>query len=230
VNAIGNTVDTTPTITWQAVDGASRYEIFIALAATPNTALIRQDGLGSTSYTVTTPLAKAAYRVWVRAFNSETGTFGLWSVGTDFTIVDAEDIAVPTESRWILTALPASLNSLQEASTDAAVSMLPARVAGTDSWNVEAAESTVTPVAAVAPAAEMPVETVPVVPAASTDDVLSTWHDQAWWDNGVAADPAVVAPQSAPSRRPVTATILGALLSLTPQALRRRKGEREQGR
>jgi hypothetical protein len=49
VNAIGSTTDTTPTISWRPVDGASGYQIFIALDSNPTVPVVQQLGIGSLS-------------------------------------------------------------------------------------------------------------------------------------------------------------------------------------
>ncbi|MCA9084615.1 MAG: pre-peptidase C-terminal domain-containing protein [Planctomycetaceae bacterium] len=78
VDAIGQTADTTPLITWKPVEGASSYQVYVALSATPGTPVINQQGVTTTSYQTTTALASGSYKVWVRAF-SATGTASPWS-------------------------------------------------------------------------------------------------------------------------------------------------------
>ena len=57
-----------------------------------------------------------------------------------------------------------------------------------------------------------------------TDEVLSQWDEQKWWDAVPA--PVVAADVVAAEPQPVTSAssgILGALLALAPRSLRRRK-------
>ena len=85
VNAIPPSSNRTPTISWQAVQGAGKYDVFIAIG-TSTTALIRQNGVTGTSYTVPTPLAPGAYRVWVRAISSDGTKTSSWSNPVDWII------------------------------------------------------------------------------------------------------------------------------------------------
>ena len=67
--------------------------------------------------------------------------------------------------------------------------------------------------------AEVTAENVP-----QTDEILSQWGEQKWWDAVPAA--AVVTEVTVAEPQPVTSAssgILGALLALAPRSLRRRK-------
>lgn len=229
VNAIGSTTSTTPTISWRAVDGASGYQIFIALDSNPTVAVVQQTGIGSLSYTPTVALAKGRYRVWVRAVNASNGQLSGPAL-TDapsiiFTITDASEVQSQTlPGQYTMTLFPVNVEDVVSEST---ISMLPAFVSGSQQPVVVVSEQTVdssVQLKSSTPAETLsPVEIAPeVVP--QTDEILSQWDEQKWWD---AVPTAVVAAEAAaPETPPVTSAssgILGALLALTPRSLRRRR-------
>lgn len=229
VNAIGSTTDTTPTISWRSVDGASGYQIFFALDSAPTVPVLQQVGIGSLSYTPTVALAKGKYRVWVRAVNASNGQLSGPAL-TDapsiiFTIVDAsESQSQKMPGQYTMVSFPVNIDDVVSEST---ISMLPAFVSGSRSPVVVVSEQSVDSsvhLKASGPAqAENALEVAPEsVP--QTDEVLSQWDEQKWWD----AVPAPVAVDDVASTEtaPVTSAssgILGALLALAPRSLRRRK-------
>ena len=80
-----STTDTTPTLRWNAVTGASSYEIQIADNAA-NLAGSSAVNVPGTSYTPTTALTNLLTHHWrVRAMDSE-GQFGAWSGASSFSI------------------------------------------------------------------------------------------------------------------------------------------------
>ncbi|MFN8709306.1 MAG: ELWxxDGT repeat protein [Planctomyces sp.] len=82
----GRTSDTTPTFTWQNVQGVLRYDLSVDRVG-GQSQIIRQQSLTSATYTPATPLAKGTYRVWIRAI-STTGRISVWSTPVDITIAD----------------------------------------------------------------------------------------------------------------------------------------------
>ena len=108
--------------------------------------------------------------------------------------------------------------------TESAVSMLPAVVSGSkyiadfvpDEAPVQPLVAPVAPVADAA-AADMLNETAP-----QTDEVLSQWDEQTWWD---AAVPTQTVPDviATPDRQSASIGLLGAILALAPRSLRRRR-------
>ncbi len=84
----GTTNNSTPNISWQAVDGAVRYELWVTNMSSM-VRVIYDTNLTVLNFTPSTPLVNAAYRVWVRAVSS-TGEFSAWSVAADFTIADSK--------------------------------------------------------------------------------------------------------------------------------------------
>ncbi len=242
VNAIGTTTNTTPTFRWGAVDGASGYEILIqkAVLAPGEGPIVRQNNLGTTSFTLPSALGKGTYRVWVRAINAATGTFSLWSEGasTTFTIADASEAAQSTQmSDFVLTTMP--LSSL-ESSSESAISMLPAVISGSE---YQAVVSDAFQPSEMKPVVQLlqPIEPEKIVDADATqdaDEILSNWDQQLWWDESETEMPAV-APEAPVASAQTTTTastsdtragavgFFGALLALAPKSLRRRREKEE---
>ena len=80
----GTVNSSTPTINWQAVDGAVRYELWVTNMSSM-VRVIYDTNLTVNSFTPSSALANGDYRVWVRAVSS-TGEFSLWSLAVNFTI------------------------------------------------------------------------------------------------------------------------------------------------
>ncbi len=209
-----------PLIQWGTVDGASSYEIFIANTLDLSRAIIREAGLASTTYQPDFALGQGTFRVWIRAFRADTGAAGLyWSKSVDFTIVSAEELLQDTGSGEIV--LAGAVNELLEGSTTITVGML----AGKDA-TVQRSADPADPVAAAADrtASEMATEAVEL-----TEEVLSEWQNEAWWEESVAAAPAAVSTASLPvserstsGRGALIASVLGSVLGLV--SARRRDG------
>ncbi|MFO0976766.1 MAG: carboxypeptidase regulatory-like domain-containing protein [Planctomycetaceae bacterium] len=83
----GSTSDTTPTFTWQPVQGAVRYYLWVDKVGSTSQQ-IRESQLTQTEFTPATPLPAGTYRAWIRAI-SLTGESSPWSVVREFSIVDA---------------------------------------------------------------------------------------------------------------------------------------------
>lgn len=73
INAELRTDDRTPLIEWNAVEGASEYEIFVANRGSSE-AVFRMRGLSGTSIQITQPLDFGEYTVWVRARGADAAT------------------------------------------------------------------------------------------------------------------------------------------------------------
>ena len=103
-NVVGDTTDDTPLLTWSAVTGAVRYEIFLASSAAPSTPLVRVSDLTAPRFQVTTALPAGGYIAWVRAINA-TGKRSPWSLTSEgrFTVNAA--------SRPVINAIPTSNDS-----------------------------------------------------------------------------------------------------------------------
>ena len=79
----GTVNDSLPTITWEAVEGAGSYEIY--LFNDDGLGLIhRGNGITGTSYS-SFPLADGNYRVWIKSYKAN-GDSGLWSRSLSFAV------------------------------------------------------------------------------------------------------------------------------------------------
>jgi len=237
VNAIGTTTDRTPTISWRPVDGASGYNIFIALDSSPDVAVAQQSGIGSTSYTAPFVLAKGTYRVWIQAVNGANGQLSGPALSGDpsivFTIADASDVQKNDRTQnYTVTSVPMDLFGMVSEST---ISMLPSVIFGSPHVEMVIADQAVDAelqissegVVETAEAnAEAVTETIP-----QTDEILARWDEQKWWDAVPAAlAPVVTAPavspvkvEEKPEELSASAGLLGAIMALAPWALRRRR-------
>jgi hypothetical protein len=229
VNAVGTTTDTTPTFSWKAVDGASSYEIFITTAAAPSTALLRQAGLGSTSFTMPSALSKGNYRVWVRAINATTGVASQWSDGasTFFTIASAEGTETDRTATFTLTAM-AELEPLSAGNSGVVtISMIPVPDTTFTLVTENTAEVPLADVVADTELVAVPTEMKSVVDEgeSETDEILSAWGDAAWWER--IPESPVSQPESKQASVSMASALIGAVFALTPRALRRRDGDEQ---
>jgi hypothetical protein len=82
----GTTLETQPTLSWNAVAGAGTYELWVNNSSTGQSQVIHVTNLTSTSYTPGTDLPTGTYTSWVRAVNA-AGDTGAWSAAAVFTII-----------------------------------------------------------------------------------------------------------------------------------------------
>ena len=80
----GTIGDARPTITWEAVDNAASYELWISNLET-NQLISNPKGIGETNYRPATDLPQAPIRVWVRATFADSSN-SAWSPSHDFTV------------------------------------------------------------------------------------------------------------------------------------------------
>ncbi|RLT08263.1 MAG: hypothetical protein DWI22_08265, partial [Planctomycetota bacterium] len=227
VNPIPPTTNTTPTLSWKAVDGASGYEVFIGTAALPNVNLLNSTNnkTGGTSFVVPQALAKGVYRYWVRAFNASTGAAGPWSLQQTLTIVKAttpaQEQSLSAAPEFVWTVVPGLVP--QALVTESAISMVPAVIDGSQYLPLAEAKANVVldlPMLVIEGAANAVPFVEDAVATEQKDSVLSKWDEQAWWEGQpIAQKPAEVAPKNS------AAGFLGALLALAPRSFRRRKDE-----
>jgi ELWxxDGT repeat protein len=83
----GTTTNQRPEISWQPVDQAVRYELWVDQLGV-NQQIIHETNLTSTSFTPPSNLPLGSYRVWVRAISSTTTA--PWSPAVDFSIAATE--------------------------------------------------------------------------------------------------------------------------------------------
>ncbi|MCA9050831.1 MAG: hypothetical protein KDA89_18965, partial [Planctomycetaceae bacterium] len=76
---------TQPTITWQPVTGAVRYEVWFSRIAPAEARVYSFTNLTTTSWTVPEALPPALYRFWMRGFDA-AGTAGEWSAPQSFEV------------------------------------------------------------------------------------------------------------------------------------------------
>ena len=227
VNTIPPTTNTTPTLSWQAVNGASGYEVFIGTAAQPGTNLLNgaNNKTGSTSFVTPVALAKGEYRYWIRAFNASTGAVSQWSLMQTLKIVDATtpapDQSLPDATEFVWTVVPGLVP--QSMVTESAISMVPAVVDGSQYLPLPeelATRETEVRVMRLDSAANAVPSVEGLAVAEQVDSVLSQWNEHAWWESkSVSENPAARELKATP------AGFLGALFALAPRSLRRRKDE-----
>ena len=83
-----------PEFTWTAVEGASRYELWVNNLTTGESQILRRTKLTANVFQTIDPLATAEYRVWVRAF-TPSDVAGPWSPRVDFRVVAGPTILSP---------------------------------------------------------------------------------------------------------------------------------------
>ena len=77
-----------PTLTWNALPGAVRYDVWIDNLTTNQPQFVRNQDVRATSFTPSTDLPFGNYRAWVRGFPDNTNSYpGAWSIAVDFSIV-----------------------------------------------------------------------------------------------------------------------------------------------
>ncbi|MDA1231465.1 MAG: hypothetical protein O2856_11875, partial [Planctomycetota bacterium] len=87
---VGITTDTTPAFTWDAIDGAVSYNLWVDYLTTGTRQAIlanvpHVNGAATITYTHPTSLQSGSYRWWVQAVPAD-GSFAGWSARTDFQI------------------------------------------------------------------------------------------------------------------------------------------------
>lgn len=83
----GTTGDRTPTFSWTTVQGAARYELWVAGLDGSGVA-IHLTNLTTNTYTPSANLTPRVYRIWVRAV-STLNVISAWSVPTDITVTES---------------------------------------------------------------------------------------------------------------------------------------------
>lgn len=89
-----------PTITWNALTGALRYDVWISNLSTGVNSFVRDIKVPGTSFVTPENLGIGHYRVWVRAID-QVEVAGYWSVGRDFFVNTPVTITSPTPNTVI---------------------------------------------------------------------------------------------------------------------------------
>jgi uncharacterized delta-60 repeat protein len=98
-----STTDTTPTIIWNPVSGASYYDLWVNNLTTGEQQVIRERNLTTTSFTPSSALADGTYVAWVQARNSSGESS--WSDGREFTVTNPNQ----PPGKTVLTGPPAEI-------------------------------------------------------------------------------------------------------------------------
>lgn len=83
-----------PVFQWQALAGATKYEIYVQNRAT-NATVLTQTNIAATSFTPSSALLIGDYRWWARGLNN-SGIVGGWSVQKDFNVGGKPILLTPT--------------------------------------------------------------------------------------------------------------------------------------
>ncbi|MCA9051187.1 MAG: hypothetical protein KDA89_20765, partial [Planctomycetaceae bacterium] len=225
VNAVASSSDPTPTFSWSPVTTASRYDIFVALASAPSTALIRDTNVAGTSYTSQTVLAPGSYRVWVRAIDS-ANVVGPWSDPVAFTILAAAENSDLNAAETAVFASFATIENEFVAADVVPVAELPPAVVTESAGDAQSAPEsysatvpTTVGMASVAPATEdatgQPAEI-------GEDDVMADWDAAIWEVESAERTETVAAIESQEAPR----GWLAGLAMLSPGMLLRRRNRK----
>ena len=234
VNPIPNSNNRTPTITWQAMQGAGKYDVYIS-NGTSTAAVVRQNGVTGTSWTVTPPLAPGAYRVWVRAVSTDGTKTSDWSTPVQWTISSTTQPIDPlaSASELIFAVVPQGIPQLSVTSTTVSL----ADFDDSDNPTAPVNSADIVGDAPIVVPVPQSIELLPMTPpiaieensAEHTDDVLAGWDKQLWWDRSAKDSETLPASTiDSAARTPKSSAsfgILGALLTLVPKAIRRKRNE-----
>ena len=97
LSSIPDGIDRRPTISWTAVAGATRYELWVNNTVTGVSKVISETALTGTTFTPTADLSFGTYAVWVRAVN-QYGQVSSWSVAETFGV--GPELLSPTGSTF----------------------------------------------------------------------------------------------------------------------------------
>ena len=95
---VGPSFQNPPLLEWQAVPGATDYDVVLAKSATPDVPLYNLKFRTGTSYQIPRELASGDYVFWVRAHRRTAGrpeTVGIWSLPSNFSTIRMPVITGP---------------------------------------------------------------------------------------------------------------------------------------
>jgi uncharacterized delta-60 repeat protein len=88
-----------PTVTWTALPGAARYDLWIDERSTPTSQAVRITNLTTSSWTTATDLPMGLYRAWVRGIATD-GTAATWSQPVEFYVALAPVLTAGTNATF----------------------------------------------------------------------------------------------------------------------------------
>ena len=222
LNAVADGTDTTPTITWQAADGAVRYEVYVSRRLTPGTAVVRVNDITSTSFTPSVSLQPDDYRVWVRAISADND-LSRWSVHADFTISVASLQDVEDSSSVLLASLDGAQTdwSEDEVTVTQPPAAKPAEHAASpfhNGWQLVTMEEDLQPDDVAVPVIDSDAEDTEL-----SDDLMAQWDDAIWAEESI-----VASSEETVEKEEASAGWLAGLAALTPSVFRRRRRREDQ--
>jgi len=99
VGPTGRTSTITPTLTWEGVQGAQSYRVYVSSLSTNSTLLYDVSNVNALSFAIPRPLPLGRYRFWVMA-RSAFGDTSSWSLPKDFQVVAAPVLSGPSSSTF----------------------------------------------------------------------------------------------------------------------------------
>jgi subtilisin-like proprotein convertase family protein len=96
------TTESRPTISWNAVPGTLRYDVWIDNLSSGAVELLRNTNVPTTSWVPPENLGIGRYRVWVRAIN-QLEQPGFWSNARDFVVNTRATITSPKQNEPVVT-------------------------------------------------------------------------------------------------------------------------------
>lgn len=88
-----------PTIAWNALQGAAKYDLWIDNITTGQSQFIRNTNVTATSFTPSADLPMGVYRAWVRGITAD-GITGYFSTAIEFVVVPAPTVIAPLNSTF----------------------------------------------------------------------------------------------------------------------------------
>ena len=88
-----------PTIQWNPLAGAVRYDLWINNRTTGQIQFVRDENLTTTSWTPSTDLPIGVYRVWIRGIDA-AGILASWSLAVEFTVATPPMVTSPLNSTF----------------------------------------------------------------------------------------------------------------------------------
>jgi len=94
LNVTGGSISSTPTLTWNAVAGATNYDVWVDNLTTNQSEVVRNTSVNGTSLQLD-GLAAGSYRAWVRSRDENGGNYA-WSGAFDFEHQATARVLTPT--------------------------------------------------------------------------------------------------------------------------------------